>query len=113
MEPMEIYIADVPFDKGRGSKVRPALVIEIANEKVIVFKVTSQYENKSSQIKKIYYPIKEWRAAGLKKQSYVDTHKLYRLAQSWVFSRQPIGKLTDSDRIGLFEFIKELENNKN
>ncbi|MGN1272485.1 MAG: type II toxin-antitoxin system PemK/MazF family toxin [Lactobacillus sp.] len=110
MKPMDIFIANVPFDEGRGSKVRPALVIEVKDEKVLVFKVTSQYKKKSSQIKKLYYPIREWKAAGLKKQSYVDTHKLYRLAQKWIFSRQPIGKLTDTDRLGLFEFIKKLEN---
>lgn len=43
---MDIFIANVPFDEGKGSKIRPALVI----------KVTSQYEKKSSQI---YYPIRE------------------------------------------------------
>lgn len=110
MEPMDIYIADVPFDEGTGSKVRPALVIEVGSEKVVVFKVTSQYKNKSSQIKKLYYPIKEWEKAGLKKESYVDTHKLYRLAKKWIFSRKPIGKLTDTDRLGLFEFIDQLKN---
>lgn len=111
MEPMDIFIANVPFDEGKGSKIRPALVIEVKSKKVIIFKVTSQYENKSSQIKKLYYPIREWKAAGLKKQSYVDTHRLYRLTKKWVFSRKPIGKLTDSDRLGLFEFIKRLDNN--
>ncbi|MGN1282310.1 MAG: type II toxin-antitoxin system PemK/MazF family toxin [Limosilactobacillus sp.] len=108
MEPLDIYIADVPFDEGTGSKVRPALVIEVESEKVIVFKVTSQYQNKSARIKKLYYPIKEWERAGLRKKSYVDTHKLYRLTKKWLFSRRPIGKLTDIDRIGLFEFINQV-----
>lgn len=109
MKSMDIYIADVPFDEGTGSKVRPALVIEVESEKVVVFKVTSQYKNKSAQIKKLYYPIKEWKNAGLKKESYVDTHKLYRLAKRWIFSRKPIGKLTDIDCLGLFEFIDQLK----
>lgn len=26
MEPMDIYIANVPFDEGIGSKIRPALI---------------------------------------------------------------------------------------
>lgn len=106
---MDIYIANVPFDEGIGSKVRPALVIEIQDEKVIVFKVTSQYQRKSAQIRKLYFPIQEWQEAGLRKKSYVDTHKMYRLAQKWLFSRRPIGKLTDIDRIGLFEFIKQMQ----
>lgn len=107
MEPMDIYIANVPFDEGTGSKVRPALVIEVGKERVMVFKVTSQYQNKATQIKKLYYPIKEWQQAGLKKQSYVDIHKLYDLSKKWVFSQQPIGKLTNLDRLALFNFIKK------
>lgn len=107
MVPMDIYIADVPFDEGIGRKVRPALVIEVENDKVFVFKVTSQYRRKLTQIKKLYYPIKEWKEAGLRKKSYVDTHKMYRLPRKWIFSRQPIGKLTDYDRIGLFKFISD------
>jgi mRNA interferase MazF len=106
MEPMDIYIANVPFDEGTVSKVRPALVIEVSQERVMVFKVTSQYQNKSAQIKRLYYPIKDWQQAGLKKQSYVDIHRLYRLDKKWVFSHQPIGKLTVVDRLALFNFIK-------
>lgn len=106
MEPMDIYIANVPFDEGNGSKVRPALVIEVEKERVIVFKVTSQYERKSVQIQRMYYPIKQWREAGLRKQSYVDTHKMYRLNKKWIFSQRPIGKLTALDRLGLFSFVR-------
>lgn len=105
MEPMEIYIADVPFDEGYGSKIRPALVIEVGQNGVVVLKVTSQYRQKSAQIKQLYYPIQEWQEAGLKKPSYVDTHKFYRLSKKWVFNRRPIGKLSAVDRLGLFNFM--------
>ncbi|MGU9984040.1 type II toxin-antitoxin system PemK/MazF family toxin [Limosilactobacillus fermentum] len=107
MEPMDIYIADVPFDDGRGSKIRPALVIEFGRDRVVVLKVTSQYQRKSAQIKRLYYPIREWQEAGLKKQSYVDTHKFYRLSKKWVFNHRPIGKLTATDRFGLFAFMRQ------
>lgn len=106
MEPMDIYIANVPFDENNRSKVRPALVIEISQDSVMVFKITSQFKNKSIKIKNLYYPIEEWNQAGLKKQSYVDIHKLYKLPQKWIFRQQPIGKLTDNDKLGLFNFIK-------
>jgi len=107
MEPMDIYIANVPFDEIHGSKVRPALVIEVGRECVMVFKITSQYQHKSAQIKQLYYSIQNWQDAGLKKQSYVDTHKLYRLNKKLVFSKKPIGKLTALDRLGLFRFIQQ------
>lgn len=107
MEPMDIYIANVPFDEIHGSKVRPALIIEVGRECVMVFKITSQYQHKSAQIKQLYYSIQNWQEAGLKMQSYVDTHKLYRLNKKLVFSRKPIGKLTALDRLGLFRFIQQ------
>ncbi|RHW54272.1 type II toxin-antitoxin system PemK/MazF family toxin [Lactobacillus bombicola] len=106
MESMDIYIANVPFDEGTGSKDRPALVIKVDQERVMVFKVTSQYQDKLPQIKRLYCPIKDWQQAGLKKQSYVDIHRLYRLSKKWVFSHQPIGKLTAGDCLALFNFIK-------
>ncbi|WP_277152422.1 hypothetical protein [Lactobacillus sp. ESL0701] len=62
-------------------KLLPALVLVVKQKYVTVFKITSQYENKSDKIKKLYYPIKLWQEARLKKQSYVDIHKntgLYR-----------------------------------
>ena len=46
MQPMDIYIADVPFDEENGSKVRPALVLRVRDGWVNVFKVTSQYPKK-------------------------------------------------------------------
>lgn len=107
MEPMEVYIANIPFDKRNGSNFRPALVIEVERKLIVVFKVTSHYQNKSAQIKRLYYPIQMWREARLKKRSYVETHKLYRLNKNWVFSQRPIGKLTELDSLGLFSFIKQ------
>ncbi|MDF7668230.1 type II toxin-antitoxin system PemK/MazF family toxin [Lactobacillus sp. ESL0703] len=107
MQPMELYIANVPFDEHIGSKVRPALVLVVKQKYVTVFKITSQYENKSNKIKKLYYPIKLWQEAGLKKQSYVDIHKNYEITREAVFSRRPIGKLSSIDIIGLSKFIKE------
>ncbi|WEV37745.1 type II toxin-antitoxin system PemK/MazF family toxin [Lactobacillus sp. ESL0677] len=107
MQPMELYIANVPFDEQNGGKVRPALVLAVKKKYVIVFKITSQYQNKSSKIKKLYYPIKQWQEAGLKKQSYVDTHKNYEITKEAVFSRRPIGKLSSIDIIGLSKFIRK------
>lgn len=109
MQPMDIYIADVPFDEENGSKARPALVLRVQNGWVNVFKVTSQYQKKSAKIRQLYYPICEWKQAGLKKKSYVDTHRTYSLPEKFIFSRRPIGKLTELDRIKLFEFIQSIQ----
>ena len=109
MEAMDIYIANVPFDDNNNSKIRPALVIHIGS-KITVFKITSKYSEKSVQIRQFYYPIKLWQEAGLKVQSYVDTHRTYTLSRNKVFSQKPIGKLTDIDSVGLIEFIRNWRN---
>ncbi|MDN6497972.1 MAG: type II toxin-antitoxin system PemK/MazF family toxin [Tetragenococcus koreensis] len=107
MEPMELYIADVPFDENNQSKIRPALVVEVKSKYVTLFKITSQYTHKSETIKELYYPIKDWHAAGLKRASYVDTHRTYDVTKAAVFNRRPLGKLTAHDIMGLYKFIQK------
>lgn len=80
--------------------------MKVTPQHVKVFKITSQYKNKSSKIKEFYYQIEEWKEAGLKKASYVDTHKVYQLPLQEVMSRAPIGKLSGLDTLQLFSFIK-------
>ena len=104
MQPMDIYIANVPFDDKNSNKIRPALVVKVKDQRVNVFKITSKFKNKSQFVKGFYYPIEEWKEAGLRKKSYVDTHKTYNLPEAMVFSKKPIGKLTDQDVINLFKF---------
>lgn len=111
MRPMDIYVADVPFDDKDASKLRPALVVKVSNSRVNVFKITTKYKKKSENIKKFYYPIKEWTKAGLREQSYVDVHRTYNISQRVVFSRKPIGKLTSLDILALFKFIQNIQKN--
>lgn len=104
--PMEIYLAEIPYEDRNQVKYRPALVVSVGRDDVTVFKITSKYRSKSERIKKYYYPIQEWQQAGLNRQSYVDTHRTFTLPQRIVFKKPPLGKLTISDTINLFEFIK-------
>ncbi|TPR40005.1 type II toxin-antitoxin system PemK/MazF family toxin [Apilactobacillus micheneri] len=111
-EKMDIYIANVPFDDSNKSKIRPALVVSVDNKYVYVFKITSKYKNKSKNIKKVYYPIMDWYKAGLKKQSFVDTHITYGITKEIIFQHNPIGKLSKNDTVNLFEFISKNKLNK-
>ena len=110
--PMEIYLAEIPYEDRNQIKYRPALVVSVGEEDVTVFKVISKYQTKSKQIKKYYYSIQEWSQAGLNRQSYVDTHRTFTLPQRIVFKRPPLGKLTLDDTVNLFEFIKNQKDNK-
>ena len=106
MEPMDVCIENVPFDGSDKSKVRPALVVKIKDNYVSVFKITSQYENKSEKIKRAYYPIKNWEIAGLNRISYVDTHQTYDIDKATILKNRPIGKLTKEDVSGLYQFLQ-------
>jgi mRNA interferase MazF len=107
LEQMELYIVNVPFDENNNSKVRPALVVEIKGKYITIFKITNQYINKSKNIKQAYYPIIDWIIAGLKQASYVDTHRTYNIRKTAIFKKQPIGKLTSTDVLGLYHFIQK------
>ena len=106
IRPMQLYIANIPFDEQKGEKIRPALVIDITLDEVLVFKITSKYMDKSITLPRLYYPINQWRQAGLKTPSYVDTHQIYALPRSKVFARKPIGALADIDILELDSFLK-------
>ena len=108
MKPMELYIAEMgTIDENDNKHSRPVLVIAFSPSTMTIFKITSQYDKKSQYIKSKYYPIKEWEKAGLTKQSYVDTVKVYEMDKKIVMKRQPIGRLTASDARNLFKFIEQ------
>ena len=56
--PGEIWWADVPYEDGAGSKVRPCLVLRATTRRVEVLKITSQDQSDRSDHVKI--PTKHW-----------------------------------------------------
>lgn len=108
---MKIFIANVSFDEQPNTtKRRPALVVAYNNQYVTAFKITSKFGSKSRSIQSTYFPIFEWKKAGLYKASYVDTHKLYQISANAVFKRPPIGELTSNDVARLKLFIQKPTN---
>lgn len=99
----EIYTAYVAWQN--GGKRRPILIIETEENNFSFLKVTSKYKNKSEKIKKLYYPLQDWRDEGLKKQSYIDTGALLSISRSEV-SLNYVGRLTRKDKSGLTRFIE-------
>lgn len=101
----DIYTAFVTWQG--GGKCRPILIVEAEENNFSFLKVTSKYKNKSENIKKIYYPLQDWKSEGLKKQSYVDTGTLLNLPIGKV-SLNYVGRLTKKDKTGLTRFIENL-----
>lgn len=74
---------------------------------VLLDSITSQYENKSDFIKLQYYPIRDWRQAGLKKSSYIDIRSTMSFDFREILSSgKYVGKLSDTDVVELAKFIK-------
>lgn len=100
-----MYLA---YIEGTGGKRRPVFVSKKDGEFVEVFKITSQYEDKSTFIQKQYYPIKEWAEIGLTKPSYIDIRSNVQLPIEKIHFDK-IGELTVNDTTNLTDFIYSYE----
>ena len=95
----------VNFGNGLNGKRRPILITYVDSNVVHFLSITSQYEKKSDEIKKQYYPIREWREIGLPKESWIDIGSI-REMNLGDLSLDYIGTLTTIDVAGLAEFIE-------
>ena len=92
----DLYWAYVGFTGIEGGKTRPVLYIRQTKKDYIVFRLSSQYENKSDSIKRKYIEIKDWKLIGLSKPSWIDTVQTYQLPIDTT-ELTYIGKLSKSD----------------
>ena len=88
-----IYVA---FTQVKGGKRRPVYVIDKNDEVIHFYSITSQYENKSEDIKKQYVEIQDWVATGLRKRSWIDIGTLNKVPTDKVHW-QRVGTLSDRD----------------
>lgn len=100
----DVYLAFVSW--GTSGKTRPILILQYDQETVSFYAITSKYQNKSAAMRAVRYPIKDWEQAGLSKPSYVVIDSKYTILK---FGEQfvRLGHLTDRDKIGLRDFVRE------
>ena len=103
MSIFDIFIAYVSW--GHNGKSRPVLIIKQLEDSVVVFSITTQFDNKSDLMRSKYFQINDWKQAGLDKQSYIDTNTTVTLPISSVNTKKPVGILTESDIQKLIEFL--------
>ena len=103
MNIFDIFVAYVSW--GDGGKIRPVLVLEEKESVISVFKITTQYENKSKAVRTKYFKINDWQQAGLNLQSYVDTNSIWDIPSLAFDKKSKIGKLSAADELSLVEFI--------
>jgi len=108
----DVLITFIQFVNGTDGKKRPVLVVVEDEQAVGVYAITTKYSDKSKFIKKQYYPIKDWRQAGLKVKSYVDIGSKYTFKKREL-SYYKIGHLSIRDIRDLEEFIVQFTKNQN
>lgn len=105
MNTSDIGLAFIEFNSKSGGKKRPILIMGSVDGHYLAFSITSKFKNKSPKIKAVYYQIQNWREAGLNFPSWIDTgHVLYLAKDRHI---QKIGKLLDSDKEKLIQFLIE------
>lgn len=114
MKPNEIVTVYVAFTDKDGGKRRLILVVSDKRDRVEFFGITSQSENKSEKIKRVYFPITEWEKSGLKEQSWIDVGSLKAIQKTNEnISFRKIGMLSVSDTKKLNQFIERLQRRMN
>ena len=101
MDVFDIFIAYVNW--GDDGKRRPVLILDNGLNNVVVFNITTRYEEKSEVLRQKYFKITEWKQAGLNYESYIDTNKTTTLPISSI--EYPIGSLTEIDVQRLLKFL--------
>ncbi len=88
--PGELWVADITFTNGIGSKKRPVLVLWIDAADVVVAAVTSAAPRSATDV-----ALQDWAEAGLRVSSTVRLGRLDCLEQSLLLHR--LGALTHPD----------------
>ncbi|MFL2030255.1 hypothetical protein [Loigolactobacillus zhaoyuanensis] len=86
---------------------RPVLYIRQSDTDYIVFRLTSKFSNKSAAKQKKYIKLTDWQAAGLPKQSWIDTIKIYKLPIATT-KLTYIGRLSTNDARHIADIIDPL-----
>ncbi|MEB3752978.1 hypothetical protein [Acinetobacter sp. MD2(2019)] len=102
----DVYWAYVGFTNIADGKTRPVLYIRQTKTDYIVFRLSSQYDNKSDFIKSKYIEILDWKLVGLSKKSWIDTVQTYQLPIDKT-KLTYIGRLSKNDYERLINHLKE------
>ncbi len=86
----DLWIAEIPFTNGAGSKKRPILILWLDGEDVVVVAVTSAKPRTQADV-----ALKNWSDSGLRVASTVRLSRLDCLEKSLLLAK--IGQISDSD----------------
>jgi mRNA interferase MazF len=90
IQPGELWVADIPFTSGSGSKKRPVLVLWLDGLDVVVVAVTSVAPRSPTDV-----PLADWRLAGLRVPSTLRLSRLDCLEQTLLIHK--LGSISAAD----------------
>lgn len=104
--PWEIWLVYLHFaDQPQRGKVRPVVILDSCNT-IIAAKITTAEPHDQFS----YYELKKWKMEGLLKPSRVQTKPLFVVEPGDLLNGQPLGFLTEEDRISLNEALRAINN---
>ena len=97
----EIWLVNMPYEEGIGSKIRPALVIDPQHSFVLVGKMTSHSPRSSCPYE---YQIIDWKKANLNRPTTLRLSKCVKLELSAFV--QKVGVLQPIDQVNVRGILK-------
>ena len=102
--PGDIWLAYVRFaDHPNVGKVRPVVIIDKRTTSIVVAKITSA--EPSMQFS--YCDLDDWHNEGLVRPSRVQVVPLFQLSDKDLLRHEPLGRLSDRDRIRLNQALSD------
>ena len=100
----EIWLVNMPYDEGIGSKIRPALVIDSTGICILVGKMTTHLPRREFPNE---YPMIDWAGAGLSCPTTIRLSKITLLAPSQFLKR--IGVIQPADQMRVREILAKIQ----
>jgi mRNA interferase MazF len=94
IQPGELWLADIRFTDGSGSKRRPVLVLWLDGADAVVAVVTTAAPRSATDV-----PLNDWQSAGLLRPSTARLSRLDCLEQSLLLHRLGVLSSADAQRI--------------
>jgi len=102
----DIWLVDMPYEEGIGSKKRPALVIDSRQLFILVGKMTSQPPRGNYSYE---YELIDWQGAGLQCKTTLRLSKRVRLNSSAFIKK--IGTMQPVDQINVRQMLQQILGN--
>ncbi len=94
IQPGDLWVADIPFTDGSGSKRRPVLVLWLDGRDVVVAAVTSAAPRSPADV-----PLVDWRPSGLRVPSTARLSRLDCLEQALLVHKLGAVSAADANQV--------------